>query len=312
MSAKPRPARRQLFPEKLWDLVNKPASGVQWSPDGKKIEVERSQLEKFIGTKFRSHNFDSFIRQLHFYGFRKCGNSYHHDKFQRGQPERLVTMKRKYSNLTLGPMCSGASSQSPTYTGTASSNDSTASGSSSCGSSAGSSSGSSVGCISCSQTADASQTGGAIDLSGGGTKLFVSREVKSSTIDNEHAIDYSSRSLRKVATSPGKSLSKQTYQRPAESKEITLYTMRPIESEYSSYQSTVSNAISSFTDVRQDSVKARSANSSIKISIPEIMRDTNDTVWPKTLVLDNYWNGRHNILSAYFIYKTNQPRPYNQ
>lgn len=102
---KHKPVKRQLFPEKLWDLVNKPASGIQWSPDGKRIEVERTQLEKFIGTKFRSRNFDSFIRQLHFYGFRKCGNSYHHDMFQRGKPDTLYSMKRKYSNLTSGSIC---------------------------------------------------------------------------------------------------------------------------------------------------------------------------------------------------------------
>ena len=115
MTGKRRTVRRQLFPEKLWDLVNKPASGIQWSPDGKRIEVERTQLEKFIGTKFRSHNFDSFIRQLHFYGFRKCGNSYHHDKFQRGQPDALLTMKRKYSNLALTHLCH-TNSHSPCYT----------------------------------------------------------------------------------------------------------------------------------------------------------------------------------------------------
>lgn len=99
MNVKRRPTKRQLFPEKLWDLVNKPDSGIEWTEDGTKIEVERSQLEKLIGTKFRSKNFDSFIRQLHFYGFRKNGNYYQHDKFQRGQPEALKTMKRKYSHL---------------------------------------------------------------------------------------------------------------------------------------------------------------------------------------------------------------------
>lgn len=93
-----RTVRRQLFPEKLWDLVNKPLSGIQWSSDGKRIEVDRSLLEKCLETKFRLHKFDSFIRQLHLYGFKKCGNSYHHDKFQRGKPEALLTMKRKYSN----------------------------------------------------------------------------------------------------------------------------------------------------------------------------------------------------------------------
>lgn len=120
-----KPVKRQLFPEKLWDLVNQPASGIQWSPDGKRIEVERTQLEKFIGTKFRSHNFDSFIRQLHFYGFRKCGNSYHHDKFQRGHPEALYSMKRKYSNITAS-LCNSPSSMGSIYSPISSSNGSMA------------------------------------------------------------------------------------------------------------------------------------------------------------------------------------------
>lgn len=94
-------SRRQLFPEKLWDLVNEPGSGIKWSPEGTKIEVERSKLEKFISRKFRSQNFNSFIRQLHFYGFKKCGNSYYHESFQRGHPENLPFMKRKYSSRAL-------------------------------------------------------------------------------------------------------------------------------------------------------------------------------------------------------------------
>lgn len=95
--------RRQLFPEKLWELVNSQQnSGIRWSPTNYKcIEIERSKLERFLQTKFRSHNFDSFIRQLHFYGFKKCGNSYYHDKFQRDQPDGIHTMKRKYSSLPM-------------------------------------------------------------------------------------------------------------------------------------------------------------------------------------------------------------------
>lgn len=91
--------RRQLFPEKLWELVNShQGSGIRWSPSNNKcIEIERSKLERYLQTKFRSQNFDSFIRQLHFYGFKKCGNSYYHDKFQRDQPDRIHSMRRKYS-----------------------------------------------------------------------------------------------------------------------------------------------------------------------------------------------------------------------
>lgn len=95
--------KRQLFPEKLWELVHKPSSGIRWSPDGKEIEIERVKLERFLQTKFRSNNFDSFIRQLHFYGFKKCGNSYRHEKFQRAHPTAHLSMKRKYSNLSKSP-----------------------------------------------------------------------------------------------------------------------------------------------------------------------------------------------------------------
>lgn len=98
LNKKTRESRRMLFPEKLWDLVNRYGSGIQWSHDGISIQVDRSLLQNYLQTKFRSQNFDSFIRQLHFYGFKKSGNSYHHDLFQRGQPELLLSMKRRYSN----------------------------------------------------------------------------------------------------------------------------------------------------------------------------------------------------------------------
>lgn len=211
MTGKQKSARRQLFPEKLLDLVNKPDSGVQWSPDGKRIEVERTQLEKFIGTKFRSHNFDSFIRQLHFYGFRKCGNSYHHDKFQRGQPGALLGMKRKYST------------QSHTKS--------------------------------------------------------MSDEIKR---DDEYSNSASS------------------------SNQITLYTLQSISALDTSGESTGSSPIPCFGNIREDIANANSENNSLKITIPELMKETGSTAWPKTLVFQNCWNGTQNILSAYFIYRTNE------
>lgn len=219
MTGKHRTVRRQLFPEKLWDLVNKPDSGIRWSPDGKRIEVERSQLEKFIGTKFRSHNFDSFIRQLHFYGFRKCGNSYHHDKFQRGQPDTLLTMKRKYSNLTL-------TSLSPCNASNTSSNTSSN--------------------ISCN---DSNKFQAPIEQT--------------------------------------------RYIEPCE--ELTLYTLK---------QDKTACSISSF--VRKDLAKANRDENSIKITLPDALRDTDEDAWPRTLVLENHWIGNQNILSAYFIYRTQE------
>lgn len=237
--------RRQLFPEKLWDLVNKPTSGIKWSPDGKRIEVERSQLEKFLQTKlcdrnfqgsqqtkFRSHNFDSFIRQLHFYGFKKSGNSYHHDKFQRGQPEALHTMKRKYSNISI-PISSNSEYHR------------------------------------ISKLKETMQPTQSL------MPISNSMMTKTQTLATKTTILDSSDSGRN---------------------EVTMYTLKP----------TGSSEDLAFDSVREDKVKATSDERSIRIAIPANMNDnTGKNVWPKTLVLDNYWNGNQNILSAYFIYRLN-------
>lgn len=298
---KQRVVKRQLFPQKLWDLVNRPSSGIQWSPDGKRIQVERSQLEKFIGTKFRSHNFDSFIRQLHFYGFRKCGNSYHHDKFQRGQPNALLTMKRKYSNLN--SLCnldsqsnsSGTSINSNTHANINNNNmiidnnDNNNNDSSD-----------TIDCIE--QAIDYSKKSLSKCLPEHDNRITLLKTTSNSSICNQTQM--MSKSLTTIANTITTTTSNQD-SIPAvtgkklnnNSKEITMYTLKSVDSETSS-------TISSFTNIRKNLAKADSENTSIKITLPEIMNDNSKGAWPKTLVLDSYWNGKQNILSAYFLYKT--------
>lgn len=268
-----RAARRKLFPEKLWDLVNKPDSGIRWSPDGKKIHVDRGQLEKFIGTKFRSHNFDSFIRQLHFYGFRKCGDSYHHDKFQRNQPDALLTMKRKYSNLNLQQTNTPSSSQ---------------------------------------QADPINITTNSIQS----VESHVHQSPKPAHTTNRarlatsRPIPTSHHSLPSV----GKKICTQLVPYiPANSQQnhnslslLPKYKTERVPNEISIYTFLDnSDSFSSFTNIPQSFLaKAYSENTSICISIPEALNDNKNVVWPKTLVLENCWNGMDNVLSAHFIYPT--------
>lgn len=289
--------RRQLFPEKLWDLVNKPASGIKWSNDGKRIEVDRGQLEKFLQTKqcdrsfqcqetpaslsstsssssalnqtkFRSHNFDSFIRQLHFYGFKKAGNSYYHDKFQRGQPEALHAMKRKYSNLTFSTShhlecdsrVSKLSKQVITSTASRILPSSTSYGPSS-------------------RTSSIASTRSLAAISA----ASISKKASKITMEPQVASITSCRKPTSVA-------------KDNSNKKITVYTMRP------------TNSIEdfSFDNIREDKVEAVCDERTIQFRLPsEISEATGESVWPKTLVLDSFKEGNQSILSAYFIYRLN-------
>ncbi|KAI7813177.1 heat shock factor protein 5, partial [Triplophysa rosa] len=97
------------FPAKLWNLANDPENkSVFWSPSGDGVVINQHKFEIELMSPeqeskvFKTTNFNSFIRQLNLYGFRKVIDGprdpdLHHfqnTNFKRSQPELLVNMKR--------------------------------------------------------------------------------------------------------------------------------------------------------------------------------------------------------------------------
>lgn len=103
-----------IFPAKLWHLVNHPdVTAIVWDSKGKGIKVHQELLEKQILSpntntltccnNFRGITFSSFIRQLYAYGFKKAEHCkryqteihyYFHPHFNKNKPELLSLMCR--------------------------------------------------------------------------------------------------------------------------------------------------------------------------------------------------------------------------
>lgn len=90
------------FLQKLFQIVTNEAPYCKWNKDGDTIVVLTP--DKFsaevLPKYFKSNNFSSFVRQLHFYGFRKTDKDknsweFQHPKFLRGQPKLLSEITRK-------------------------------------------------------------------------------------------------------------------------------------------------------------------------------------------------------------------------
>ncbi|TWW56422.1 Heat shock factor protein 5 [Takifugu flavidus] len=102
----PCPIKNVLFPKKLWELVNDvKITAINWNSSGNAIIVRQDLIESqvFLLDVFKATTFLSFVRQLHYYGFRKCKrwsrerpniHQYSHPNFMRSHPELLSFIKR--------------------------------------------------------------------------------------------------------------------------------------------------------------------------------------------------------------------------
>lgn len=103
-SYRPQRKSRQLFPEKLWLMINdnRFESAIRWVGDGNSFVICERQLESICLGKenelFYTKQPRSFVRQLHLYGFKKINkNQFKHRHFRRGRAELVRKIKRSYS-----------------------------------------------------------------------------------------------------------------------------------------------------------------------------------------------------------------------
>lgn len=101
------------FPQKLWMVVNTHVDqSCTWSEDGRAVIIDKKLFkEKYMrktGGLFKTDNFNSFIRQLNLYGFRKVIKKfqklecflnhklvYQHNHFLKGREDLLSMVQRK-------------------------------------------------------------------------------------------------------------------------------------------------------------------------------------------------------------------------
>jgi len=95
---------RKLFVDKVFELVNDPSMSdvIRWSEDGSSFVIsnEEKLVNQVFPELFKHNSMDSFIRQLHHYGFKKNTKDknsleFSNSMFVRGRPELISSIKRK-------------------------------------------------------------------------------------------------------------------------------------------------------------------------------------------------------------------------
>ncbi|KDO33543.1 hypothetical protein SPRG_19177 [Saprolegnia parasitica CBS 223.65] len=106
-SLKPTVKTAPIFLQKTFRMFQEAPSDVAtWNQDGTtiRIHVPHQFATSVLPKYFKHNNFLSFVRQLNFYGFRKCKGDaaedaewweFHHDKFSREAPHLMQEIRRK-------------------------------------------------------------------------------------------------------------------------------------------------------------------------------------------------------------------------
>mmetsp|Transcript_11671 Transcript_11671/g.17683 ORF Transcript_11671/g.17683 Transcript_11671/m.17683 type:complete len:414 (+) Transcript_11671:105-1346(+) len=95
-----------VFVKKLFDMVEGSSDVISWVAEGTAFEVkDPKRLEsEVLPVFFRHCRFQSLVRQLNFYAFKKVSKErsswvYSHEYFRRDRPDLLDRMRRKTNNL---------------------------------------------------------------------------------------------------------------------------------------------------------------------------------------------------------------------
>lgn len=106
MEAVESPLNNFFFPTKLWQLVNDTKiCAIIWNSQGNGIIIRQDLIERQVLSldSFRATSFPSFVRQLHYYGFKKSNrwrrdkpriHHFTHPNFIRNHPELLSFVRR--------------------------------------------------------------------------------------------------------------------------------------------------------------------------------------------------------------------------
>ncbi|CAD8191465.1 unnamed protein product [Paramecium pentaurelia] len=90
------------FLQKLYEILESEQKAIGWNKEGTTFQILDSSLltEQIMPQYFKHRNYQSFLRQLNMYGFKKLKNKqgkseFQHSQFRRGLKNNLLNIKRR-------------------------------------------------------------------------------------------------------------------------------------------------------------------------------------------------------------------------
>ncbi|CAG7947987.1 unnamed protein product [Penicillium salamii] len=102
------------FVQSLSEILDDPENGevMRWSEDGHSVFIgPENKVPSHILEKMSTKSYQSLIRRLYYFGFRKIGGVYHHDSFIRGRPSSIQPTREMIHSPSLPSPTHNSSSQ---------------------------------------------------------------------------------------------------------------------------------------------------------------------------------------------------------
>ncbi|CAG7935625.1 unnamed protein product [Penicillium salamii] len=105
----------QILSEILDDPINEEV--MRWSENGQSVLVApESKFPAHMLSRMSSKSYQSLVRRLYYFGFRKVGGAFHHESFSRGQPSSIrPTREMSHSPSLPSPLSNSTSQRGPRY-----------------------------------------------------------------------------------------------------------------------------------------------------------------------------------------------------